>query len=82
MNIAKQVKHPLHSRVIHSSLRGQVVRRSTSNAEIISSNLVEGTFFLLLKAFSLVRNETDMPYLLCHIKLRFDESVELKIFFS
>jgi hypothetical protein len=29
-----------------SRLRGQVVRRSTSNAEIISSNLVEGIFFL------------------------------------
>jgi hypothetical protein len=27
------------------SLRGQVVRRSTSNAEIISSNLVEGSSF-------------------------------------
>jgi hypothetical protein len=30
----------------HSRLRGQVVRRSTSNAEIISSNLVEGSKFL------------------------------------
>jgi hypothetical protein len=37
--------HGYYPQKVYSRLRGQVVRRSTSNAEIISSNLVEGIYF-------------------------------------